>query len=286
MLSNEALNSSFNDSFFLTISAFSYVSFQEENQRLKNKMERMEKRLEQLSQAYENLLHQIREANRQRFGSRSERFFEHPEQLSLFPRLEEEKATADENEKVTVPEHQRKKKKSKEDWKHLPREIEIISVSDAERQCACGCEKRFLRYEVKESLDYRPAKLCVLEQRREILVCAKGCEGSLCTAPVKPHVLPKVGATESLLAAVVVSKLHDRQPHYHLEKHHFLVSRDSMARWTIALTEPLQPVLNLLKDEVIDYDVGSLDATTWQVLNEPNRRAQTKSHIYGLTPTL
>ena len=252
------------------------------NQELTNRLELSEKRCDQYQQAYESMLHQLREANRQRFGSRSERFSDHPDQLSLFPMPENKETAVSKDEKVTVPEHQRKKKKSKEDWKHLSREIEVIPVSDAERRCACGCEKQFVRYEVKESLDYQPFKLCVLEQRREILACAKGCEGSMTVAPVKPHVLPKVGATENLLAAVVVSKLHDRQPHYHLEKHHFLVSRDSMARWTIALTEPLQPVLNLLKDEAIDYDVGSLDATTWQVLNEPNRRAQTKSHIYSM----
>lgn len=259
-----------------------YSVLVEEHQQLKNKDDALEKRLEQLSQAYESMLHQIREMNRQRFGSRSERFVDHPDQLSLLSIPEKNGVVADDEEKVTVPEHQRKKKKSKEDWTHLPRDIEIIPVSESERMCACGGEKKVIRYEVKESLDYKPATLRVLEQRREVMACGKGCEGSLCTAPVKPHVLPKVGATESLLAAIIVSKLHDRQPLYHLEKHHHLVSRETMARWVTALMSPLQPVFNLLKDPVIDYDVGSLDATTWQVLNEPNRRAQTKSHIYSM----
>lgn len=261
-----------------------YSELAEENKQLKDKDELLEKRLEQYKQAYESMLHQWREANRQRFGSRSERFMDNPDQLSLFPLLDkkESKDCVDEDEKITVPEHQRKKKKSKDDWKHLPREIEVIAVSDAERVCACGCEKKVVRYEIKEELDYRPATLRVIEQRREVLACAKGCEGSICVAPVKPHVLPKVGATENLLAAIIVSKLHDRQPLYHLEKHHHLVSRETMARWVIALMHPLQPVFNLLKDPIMDYDVGSLDATTWQVLNEPNRRAQTKSHIYSM----
>ena len=89
--------------------------------------------------------------------------------------------------------------------------------------------------------------LRVIEERREIVACKHGL--SVCTAPVKPHVLPKVGATEHLLATVVVSKLHDRQPLYHLEKHHLIVSRETMARWIIKLTEPLQPMLNLIKDQ-------------------------------------
>ncbi|NBX75207.1 MAG: IS66 family transposase [Proteobacteria bacterium] len=241
----------------------------------------LEKRLEQYQQAYESMLHQLREMNRQRFGSKSERFVD-DRQLSLFPEPEAAENVPAVDETVTVPEHQRAKKKGKKDWKNLPREIVIIPVSDGEKACACGSEKSVIRYEVKEMLDYQPATLRVIEERREMVACPKGCEGSLCVAPVKPHVLPKVGATENLLAAIIVSKLHDRQPLYLLEKHHHRVSRETMARWAIALMSPLQPIFNLLKDPVIDYDVGSLDATTWQVLSEPDRRAQKKSHIYSM----
>ena len=35
-----------------------------------------------------------------------------------------------------------------------------------------------------------------------------------------------------------------------------------------------------MKDEVIDYDVGALGATTLQVLNEPGRPARRKSYAY------
>ena len=48
----------------------------------------------------------------------------------------------------------------------------------------------------------------------------------------------------------------------------------------IDLMLPLQPIYNLLKDAVIDYDVASCDATTLQVLNEPGRRPETKSYVY------
>jgi len=276
MLSHEAFKNASSDT-----QREAYFSLAEQHQQLKNKEDLLEKRCEQYKQAYESMLHQIREMNRQRFGSRSERFVDHPQQLSLFPEPEKKEETVT-DEKVTVPEHQRAKKKSKKDWKNLPREIVVVPVNDADKHCGCGGEKSVIRYDVKEMLDYQPATLRVIEERREIVACQAGCERSMVVAPVTPHVLPKVGATESLLAAIVVSKLHDRQPLYHLEKHHHLVSRDTMARWMIALTNSLQPVLNLLKDHVIEYDIASCDATTWQVLNEPNRRAQKKSHIYSM----
>jgi transposase len=53
-----------------------------------------------------------------------------------------------------------------------------------------------------------------------------------------------------------------------------------MARWLIDLMFPLRPIYNLLKDGVIDYNIASCDATMLQVLNEPGRRAETKSYVY------
>lgn len=107
----------------------------------------------------------------------------------------------------------------------------------------------------------------------------------LLQAPAPLHILPKIKATEELLSFLVVSKMDDRQPLYHLEKqlrerYGVDCSRQSMANWVIALMTPLQPIFNLMKDEVIDYDVASIDATTLQVLNEPGRKAETKSYVY------
>jgi transposase len=98
-------------------------------------------------------------------------------------------------------------------------------------------------------------------------------------------VLPKSGASESLLSFLVVSKLEDRQPLYHLEKqlkerYGIDCSRQTMARWLIDLIQPLRPLANLLKDPVIEYGVSSCDATTLQVLDEPGRPAETKSYVY------
>jgi len=104
-------------------------------------------------------------------------------------------------------------------------------------------------------------------------------------APAPKQVLPKVKASESFLAFLVVSKISDRQPLYHLEtqlreRHHIDCSRQTMARWLIELVAPLQPLFNLCKDEIIDYDIASCDATHLQVLKEPGRCAETKSYVY------
>lgn len=241
-----------------------------------NELDNYKKRCDQYMQAYDSLQHQVKELLRNRFGKKSERFIdpEHP-QMSLFDSNEKfvsAEAAGDliTEEEITVASHKRKKKTKGN--KELPRRIEIIPLSDADKICSCGACKKIINHEVKEMIDYQPAVFEIVEQRREVGVCPKGCDGSIITAASPLHILPKTKATEAFLSFLVVSKLEDRQPLYHLEKQlsaRFGVdcSRQAMANWVIGMMEPLQPIFNLMKDEVIDYDIASADATTLQVLN-------------------
>lgn len=263
-------------------------SLLEENISLRTELNNCQKRLEQYAQAYDALQHQVKELLRNRFGKKSERFID-PEnpQTDLFGDHQKLFSKADAAGQVltdvTVPAHTRRQRTKVE--KELPRRIEIISVSEADKQCACGSHKKVIRYETKESLHYQPAVFEILEQRREVVACSNGCENGIVTAPAPKHILPKAKVTDEFLAFLVVSKLDDRQPLYHLEKqlsqrYGVDCSRQTMARWMIELRVPLQPILNLLKDEAIGHDIASCDATTLQVLKEPGRRAETKSYVY------
>ena len=252
--------------------------FQQEN-------EALQKRVEQYKTAYELLNHQLQELRRYRFGKKSEKMVDvdNP-QLSLFDNETEPAPTQtiELNDSMVVSEHTRKKK-GKKDLSKLPREIRIISVNPEELYCGCGETKRVIRYEVKEMFHYKPSEFSIVEERREVVACPKNCcERAIQTAQAPKHILPKVKATEELLAATVVNKLHHRQPLYHLEKYTTLsgITRETMARWQINLAPPLVPLYNLMQDEVIDYDVASIDATTLQVLKEPGRAPETKSYLY------
>lgn len=260
-----------------------------EIQGLKAALELSQARCEQYAQAYDSLKDQIIEMRRHRFGKRSERYIdpEHP-QLSLFEDNQELFAQEDAagealvEETTTVAAHTRTKKKTQ---KELPRRIEIIPASDEAKQCACGACKTVIRYETRELLHYQPSIVEIVEQRREVVACAKGCDNQIITAPLPQKILPKTKATAEFLAFLITSKLDDRQPLYHLERqlserYGIDCSRQTMARWLIDLMEPLQPMLNLFKDNVIEYDVASCDATTLQVLQEPGRKPETKSYVY------
>ena len=169
------------------------------NEKLCHELEIEHARVEQYSEAYDHLKLQFAKLQRQHFGSKSERYIE--DQLPLFGDL----TTPDdqeEGEPVVVASHKRKKKAKNE----LPVRVEIIQVPDNQRTCACGKEKCFMGYETKQRLNHIPAVFEMIEERREKLGC--DCDkGGVTVAPQPLRILPKVEATESLLAHLVSSKL-------------------------------------------------------------------------------
>lgn len=246
-------------------------------------------RCDQYSQAYESLLHQLNELKRYRFGKKSERFIDPDSpQLSLLDSHHQSALSGQsvpvlaESENITKMTGIKKKKTSK---KEIPTRIVVIPLDDAQKICSCGNKKTVIRYETKNYIHYQPAVFEMIEERREIAICSNSCKDHIVIAPKPLHILPKIKASEELLSFLVVSKLEDRQPLYHLEKqllerHGLDCSRQTMARWMIELMSPMQPLYNLLKDYLIEDDIASCDATTHQVLKEPNRAAEKKSYVY------
>ena len=250
-----------------------------ENAFLRKELDALKKAFEHLSEKYENLQHQLNELLRHRFGKKSERFVE-----STSDSDEDESTTPEDDSEEDEWVLYRRRKKTKNN-KDIPKRVVVIPVPEEEKHCSCGCQKTVIRYETKELYNYQPAVFEIIEQKREIVACPKGCDGAMVTAPAPFQVLPKAKVTEEFLAFLIVSKLDDRQPLYHLEqqlhdRYGIECSRQKMARWMIHLVAPLMPMFNLMKDEIIGYSVSSCDATTLQVLREPGRAAETKSYVY------
>jgi transposase len=229
---------------------------------------------------YSDQLHQIiQDFRRHRFGKRSEAYH-HPDQQQ-FDFLEAiEPAKVAETEIVTIEKYTRKKNKKKKP--RLPTKVVII---EADKQCTCGHDKEVIRYDVSKRINFQPEVYEIIEERREVVACKQHCEGSTKTARAPKRFLSKTGVTESFLANIIVSKFDDRQPLYHQEKRlksrfGILLSRQNMARWIISSAAQLMPLYNLMMDSLTNYDVASMDATTIQVLDEPDRNPSTKSYMY------
>ena len=52
------------------------------------------------------------------------------------------------------------------------------------------------------------------------------------------------------------------------------IPRATLANWMIKLGGLLQPLINLLQDRLLAYDIMGMDETTLQVLKEPGRKAR------------
>ncbi|MFC1596208.1 IS66 family transposase [Candidatus Margulisiibacteriota bacterium] len=261
------------------------VMLETENSALKQENENLRVKSQQFQNEYDRLLHIIKNGNRNQFGSKSERYTESEQQLPLLETTEEAKVDSLENDETETVSYQRRKRSKKDKYQNLPRREIVIPVPKDQRNCSCGREKQLVRYETRDKIYFRPAVFEIHVEKREILACPKGCEASMVTAPAPKVALPKVAATEELLSHIAVSKTLDRQPLYHLEKqfktrYRVEIPRSTMSRWMTGMGEVMVPLFNLMKENYLSYDIGSIDATTLQVLKEPGRAPTTKSYAY------
>jgi hypothetical protein len=91
-------------------------------------------------------------------------------------------------------------------------------------------------------------------------------------------------ASPGLLAHVAVSKYVDALPLYRqeaiLKRIGIELPRSTLANWMIRAGTLVQPLINLMRDRLLDYDVIQIDETPVQVLKEAGRRAQSKSYLW------
>jgi transposase len=176
---------------------------------------------------------------------------------------------------------------------HLPRRVVEHDLPTDLKQCPCGSEMECIGTQTSEELEYLPAKLEVIEHRSKKYICT-ACVKTKETDPTiqvtartaaKPaQLIPKSFASPQLLAHIAVSKFCDHLPLYRQEQMFqrldIDLSRQTMSGWMLQVGQAIIPLVNLLQDAVLDYDVAFADETTVQVLNEPGRRAQTKSYMW------
>ena len=266
-----------------------YQEAETKRQSAEAELESVSAKLQKKERDYDLLIQKYMATQRTIFGRKSERFVdEENPQMPLFP-VEFDGSDPDPKpEDIETITYKRPKggKRRPLDMSGFPHREVILRVDEKARVCACcGRDKKCVGYQSSSRLHVIPAQFEVVVEKREKLACSHGCEGQFSTASLPLRVLPKSIAGESLLAYIFVSKVQDRQPLYHLEKvmerrYNWKIGRNIMARWMIMVADQLQPLINLMKDQVEGYDIAAIDATSFHVLNEPGRKSQTKSYAY------
>jgi len=240
-------------------------------------------RNEQLQSKVVSLQEQLNLALARRYAASSEKLS--PDQIRLFDEAEAEtQASAPaEDETVTVPAHTRRKRGRKPLPAALPRVELIHELPEAERVCPHdGNPLAEIGEVTSEQLDIIPARIQVIRHIRKQYAC--GCGHCIKTAALPPQPIPKSLASPGLLAHIAVSKYQDALPLYRqetiLRRIGVDLPRATLANWMIQAGQLIQPVVNLLRDRLLAYDILQMDETPVQVLKEPGKTAQSKSYLW------
>ncbi|MGV6816910.1 MAG: IS66 family transposase [Thiotrichales bacterium] len=237
-----------------------------------------------------HLTEQLNLAIQKRFAAQSEKHS--PDQLGLFNEaeaLEQEDAASEalakeEAETIEVPAHQRKKPGRKPLPEMLPRVEVIHDLDEADKICPYdGQALKHIGDEISEQLDIIPAKIQVLRHIRRKYTCPC-CQQGVTTAALPKQPIPKSQASPGLLAYIIVSKYADALPLYRQSKMFERIGADinraTLANWMIKCGQLIQPLINLMQEKILDYDIIQMDETRVQVLKENNRPAQSQSWMW------
>jgi transposase len=236
------------------------------------------------------LKEQLNRFKRQLFEAKSEVSAAHQKDL-FFNEAEAEGAQAQpaavetEDDKIDVPAHRRAKRGRKPLDPALPREVRRHELPEGERVCPHdGAALSEIGVEVSEQLDIVPQQVRVIRHERVKYACPC-CDAGLRLASKPPQVIPKGLLSEAALAWVITSKYLDGLPLYRQAA--LLgrfggtdLSRNTLAASVVRVGQAVQPVLNLLRDALLDSAIVHGDETEVQVLKEPGRKAQAKSYMW------
>jgi len=188
-----------------------------------------------------------------------------------------------EDDEITIPAHTRKKGGRKKLPETLPRVAVVYELSGDELICPHdGAALTEIGEVTSEQLDIIPAKIQVIRHIRKQYACQ--CGKCIKTAALPKQPIPKSMASPGLLAHITVSKYQDALPLYRqetiLRRIGVDIPRATLANWMIRSGTLIQPLINLMRDQLLDYDIIQMDETPVQVLKEPDKRAQSKSYIW------
>ena len=185
-----------------------------------------------------------------------------------------------------VASHKRAKRGRKPLDPALPRHLVRHELSETERICPHdGSTLAEIGVEASEQLDIIPQQVRVIRHERVQYACPC-CDGALRLASKPQQIIPKGLFSEAALAWIATSKFEDGLPLY---RQAALMgrfggsdlSRNTMAASMVRAGEAVQPIINLLRDHLLDSPVVFGDETTVQVLKEPGRAAQAQSYMWA-----
>jgi transposase len=269
-----------------------HMSDTPEIQALKKALEQAMGELRVVRAERDLLKERLAQYKRQLFAAKSEAATQ-PQRDMFFDEAESLGSTAqpaqEENEDggIEVAAHKRKKRAGRRPLDPaLPREVVRHELPEDERVCPHdGAVLREIGVEASEQLDIIPQQVRVIRHERVKYACPC-CDAGLRLAAKPAQVIPKGLLSEGALAWVVTAKYLDALPLYRQAA--LLgrfggtdLSRSTLAASVVRVGQAVQPIINLLRDALLESPLVHGDETTVQVLKEAGRKAQTKSYMWA-----
>jgi transposase len=185
-------------------------------------------------------------------------------QLPLFDEAESLAEPADEvsEEEVVAPGKRRDKREPQPS--NLPRVEVIHELPEHELTCVCSCRKHAIGEEISEQLEIVPKQIRIINHIRKVYGC-RDCELAPFTADKPAQMIKKSMASPSVLAMLLTTKYVDGLPLHRFEKvlgrHGIDTSRQTLARRVIQCGEHFQPLLNLMRDSLLNSRIIHCDET-------------------------
>lgn len=231
----------------------------------------------------------LRAYKRELFGASSEA--READQLGLFNEAEAlapdaDAAPAREDEPGTqVAGHTRNKRGRKPLDPGLPREVVRHELPESERFCSHdGHALVEIGVETSDQLDVIPEQVRVIQHQRVKYACPC-CDLGIKVTPAPARIIPRGLLTESALAWIITGKYQYGMPLYRqamlLRRFGGDISSNTLAASVVRVGLAVQPVINLMRDVLLESEVIHGDETTFQVLKEPGRRPQSKSYLWA-----
>jgi transposase len=246
---------------------------------------------EELQRSYACLKEEYLALKRLFFGPRRERLPEAPGQLHLFhadasPALPDESAAPMPDGEL--PSRKRRKGHGRRQIPDdLPRTEVPHDVPREARVCDCGREKVRIGEDVTEQLEYQPGKLWVLRHIYPKYACSC-CKDGVTSAERAANPIERGLAGPGLLAYVLVSKFSEHLPLYRqqdvLARHGIFLARSTLCGWLAQCAVLLGPLVELMRQRVVQSDVINADETPVRVLDRTRNTTRKGQFWTYITP--
>ena len=229
-------------------------------------------------------------AQRKRFGASSEKYADGYTQMNLFNEAEQEadpNAPEPDLEEVHPSSYKRKKRsgKKEEDLSSFETtEVIEYKLTGSDRYCPdCNTKYKVVTKETVKRLKFIPARFEVVEEVTFVYSCPK------CGAMKRPEktapLLKGSVATPSLVAGIINAKYVNGMPLARQERefarYDLDLSTKTMANWIIQCADRyLQPLYDLMKEELLRSKYLHGDETRIQVIDEPDQKGSTQNWMW------